>query len=179
MKIRVKIENMRKNNYLECGIIINTHGVNGDIKLESLCDTPNILASFKKIYFFEGGEYRAAKVLRASVFKNFVIARLEGVDDMDKAIALKNTTVYAARSDFKLPKGSYFIADLIGLDVIDNINGKVYGQIVDVQNKGASDIYVVKTPEGERMMPAVAEFVKKTDIEKGVYVEVIPGMLYD
>ncbi len=170
---------MKKNSYLECGIIINTHGVNGDVKLESLCDTPNILASFKKIYFCEGGEYRAAKVLKASVFKNFVIARLEGIDDMDKAIALKNTTVYAARKDFKLPEGSYFIADLIGLDVIDNISGKVYGQITDVQNKGASDIYVVKTPEGERMMPAVKEFVKRTDIEKGVYVEVIPGMLYD
>ncbi len=170
---------MKKNNYLECGIIINTHGVNGDVKLESLCDTPNILASFKKIYFREGTDYRAVKVLKASVFKNFVIARLDGVDDMDKAIALKNTTVYAARKDFKLPEGSYFIADLIGLDVIDNISGTVYGQIIDVQNKGASDIYVVKTPDGERMMPAVKEFVKRTDIEKGVYVEVIPGMLYD
>ena len=170
---------MQKKNYLECGIIINTHGVGGDVKLESLCDTPNILASFKKIYFCEGGEYRAVKVLRASVFKSFVIAKLEGVDNMDKAMALKNTTVYAARADFKLPEGSYFIADLIGLDVIDNISGKVYGKIVDVQNKGASDIYVVSTPDGERMMPAVKEFVKKTDLERGVYVEVITGMLYD
>ena len=67
----------------------------------------------------------------------------------------------------------------IGLDVIDNISGKVYGKIVDVQNKGASDIYVVKTPDGERMMPAVAEFVKKVDVERGVFVEVIPGLLSD
>jgi len=168
-----------KSNYLECGIIINTHGVGGDVKLESLCDTPQVLASFKKIYFKEGDGYRAAKILKASVFKSFVIARIEGIDDMDKAISLKNTTVYAARKDFKLPEGSYFIADLIGLDVIDNKSGKVYGQITDVQNKGASDIYVIKTPDGERMMPAVAEFVKKTDLDKGVFVEVIPGMLYD
>jgi len=48
-----------------------------------------------------------------------------------------------------------------------------------VRSKGASDIYVIKTPDGERMMPAVAEFVKKTDLDKGVFVEVIPGMLYD
>lgn len=170
---------MALKNYLECGIIVNTHGVSGDVKIESLCDTPSVLASFKKIYMLRGGEYEPVKVLRASVFKNFVIARLDGVDDMDKAIALKNTTVYAARADFKLEKGSYFIADLIGLDVIDNISGKVYGKIVDVQNKGASDIYVVKTPDGERMMPAVKEFVKKTDLESGIFVEVIPGMLYD
>lgn len=170
---------MKKNSYLECGIIINTHGVNGDVKLESLCDTPDILASMKRVYFCESDKYREVKVLRASVFKNFVIARLDGIDNMDKAIALKNTTVYAARDDFRLPEGSYFIADLIGLDVIDNISGKIYGKIVDVQNKGASDIYVVKTQDGERMMPAVKEFVKKTDLNKGVFVEVIPGMLFD
>ncbi len=172
-------KDMKKDNFLECGIIINTHGVSGELKLESFCDTPKILAGFKTLYFYRGGEYVPVKMLHASVFKSFVIAKLEGVDDMDKAIALKNTTLYASRKDFKLPKDSYFIADLIGLDVIDNISGRVYGKIVDVQNKGASDIYVVKTPEGERMMPAVKEFVKKTDIEKGVYVEVIPGMLYD
>lgn len=170
---------MKRNNYLECAIIINTHGVAGDVKLESLCDTPAVLASFKTLYFRREGEYKPVKVLHSSVFKNFVIAKLEGVDDMDKAIALKGTMLYASRDDFKLPRGSYFIADLIGLDVIDNISGEVYGQIVDVQNKGASDIYVVKTATGERMMPAVKEFVKKTDIERGIYVEVIPGMLFD
>lgn len=170
---------MRKSNYLECGIIINTHGVSGDVKLESLCDTPDILASMRRVYFCEGEEYREVRVQKSSVFKNFVIARLEGIDNMDKAIALKNTVIYAAREDFKLPEGSYFIADLVGLDVIDNISGKVYGKIVDVQNKGASDIYVVSTPDGERMMPAVKEFVKRTDLCKGVFVEVIPGMLFD
>lgn len=170
---------MVKNNYLECGIVINTHGVYGDVKLESLCDTPNILAKLKRVYIKSGENYREIKVLKASVFKGFVIAKLDGVDDMDKAIALKNTVLYAYREDFNLPEGSYFIADLIGLDVIDNISGKVYGKITDVQNKGASDIYVVKTAEGERMMPAVAEFVKKTDLDRGIFVEVIPGMLYD
>lgn len=170
---------MKRNNYLECGIIINTHGVSGDVKLESLCDTPSVLASFKTLYFCQGGEYTPVRVIHASVFKSFVIAKLEGIDDMDKAIALKGKTLYASRDDFKLPHGSYFIADLIGLDVIDNISGEVYGQITDVQNKGASDIYVVNTSTGERMMPAVKEFVKKIDIEKGIYVEVIPGMLFD
>lgn len=170
---------MSQKKYLECGIIINTHGVSGDVKIESLCDSPSVLAAFKKIYMLVGGKYEEVRVLRASVFKNFVIAHLEGVNDMDRAIALKNTTVYADRSDFKLPEGSYFIADLIGLDVIDNISGRVYGRITDVQNKGASDIYVVQTPDGERMMPAVKEFVKRTELGVGVFVEVIPGMLYD
>ena len=70
-------------------------------------------------------------------------------------------------------------ADLLGLPVIDNNDGKVYGKIKDVINRGASDIYVISTPAGERMMPVVDEFVKKVDTESGVYVEVIPGLLTD
>ncbi len=170
---------MERKKYLECAIIINTHGVRGDVKLESLCDSPEVLASLERVFIKEAGAYREIKVLHTSIFKSFVLAALEGVDDMDKAIALKGTTLYAAREDFELEEGDFFIADLIGLDVIDSISGKLYGKISDVINRGASDIYVVKTPAGERMMPAVEEFVKKIDLEKGVFVETIPGLLSD
>jgi len=170
---------MEKKRYLECAIIINTHGVRGDVKLESLCDSPAVLAGLKRVYLCEGGAYKEIKVLHSSVFKNFVLASLEGIDDIDKAMTYKGKTLYAAREDFKLKKGDFFIVDLIGLPVIDNTSGKNYGEITDVINRGASDIYVVKTEGGERMMPAVAEFVKKIDVENGVYVEVIPGLLSD
>ena len=115
-------------------------------------------------------------MLHASVFKNFVIATIEGVDDMDKAIAKKGTLLYAAREDFKLDDGAYFIADLIGLPVTDVNNGKVYGKLKEVINRGASDIYVITTEDGERMMPAVEEFVKEVDLEKGIFVSPIEGM---
>ena len=170
---------MGKKQYLECAKIINTHGVRGDVKLESLCDSPEVLAGLQRVFLLEGGKYREIKVLHASVFKQFVLATLEGVDDMDKAAAMKETMLYASRDDFELDEGDYFIADLIGLDVIDNISGINYGKITDVVNRGASDIYVVKTAAGERMMPAVEEFVKKIDLEKGVFVETIPGLLSD
>ena len=170
---------MGKKNYLECGKIINTHGVKGDVKLESYCDSPEVLASLERVFVLEGREYREIEVLHASVFKNFVLASLEGIDDMDKAAAMKGTVVYASRDDFELEEGDYFIADLIGLDIFDNISGDKLGTVTDVINRGASDIYVVKTPSGERMMPAVDEFVKRIDPENGIYVETIPGLLSD
>ena len=170
---------MAKKQFLECGIIINTHGVRGDVKLESLCDSPEVLASLERVFLLEGGNYREVEVIHASVFKQFVLATLEGIDDMDKAAAMKGVTLYASRDDFILDEGDYFIVDLIGLPVIDNVDGKVYGKIKDVINRGASDIYVVSTPSGERMMPVVDEFVKRVDLESGVYVEVIPGLLSD
>ena len=96
---------------------------------------------------------------------------------MDKAMLLKNKTLYAKRSDFKLDDGEFFLADMIGLDVIDADNGRVYGKLVEIINRGASDIYVVNTENGERMIPAVDQFIISVDIQKGVLVRPIEGML--
>ena len=168
---------MDKKNYLECAIIINTHGVMGAVKLESLCDSPEVLASLERVFVLEGGKYREIKILHASVFKQFVLATLEGVSDMDTAAAMKGTTLYAARDDFELEEGDYFIVDLIGLDIIDVESGKVLGRIADVVNRGASDIYVVKTPTGEGMIPVVDEFVDRVEVGVAIYVRPIDGML--
>ena len=114
---------------------------------------------------------------KASIFKQFVILELKDIDDMDKAIALKNVILYADRDDFALEDGEYFLTDIIGLDVIDADNGKVYGKVSDIINRGASDIYVVSTPKGERMIPAVDEFIIDIDVSKGIMVRTIEGLL--
>ena len=162
--------------YLECGKIINTHGVRGDVKLESYCDAPEILRDLKCVFLKEKNTYRALKVLHASVFKDFVLMTLEGVADMDAAIALKNKTVYAAREDLPIEEGAHFIVDLIGLPVIDADSGKTYGTLADVSNLGASDIYSVSTEKGIRMIPAVDEFIDRVDIDNGIFVRPIEGM---
>ncbi len=162
--------------YLECGKIINTHGIDGAVKLESWCDSPDILADLERVFIKEGNTYKQYDVLRASVFKQFVIAKLDGVKDIDAAQALVGTVIYAAREDFELGEGDYFIADLIGLDIIDADSGKVLGKLREVINRGASDIYVIDTPDGERMMPAVEEFVDRIELDSGIYVRPIEGM---
>ena len=167
---------MEKKQYLECGKIINTHGVRGAVKLESWCNSPEELAALSRVFIKRGENMDCLTVTRASVFKQFVIAEIEEICDVDTAMALKNTVLYAAREDFDLEEGDYFIADLIGLPVIDAESGKLYGTLADVVNRGASDIYVVNTPDGERMMPAVDEFVKRVDIDNGIYISPIEGM---
>lgn len=168
---------MAVNPYMECGKIINTHGCYGAVKLESWCNSPEDLAALKKLYLSSGSAYREFKVLKASVFKQFVIATLETVNTMDLALSLKGQIVYAKRDDFALAEGEFFLADLIDLPVIDAQSGKVYGTLSETINRGASDIYVVQTPNGERMIPAVDEFVKRIDVEKGIFVTPIAGML--
>ena len=168
---------MEKKKFLECGKIINTHGIKGAVKLESWCNTPEDLADLKRIFISQPGGMKEYGVIRASVFKQFVIAELEGINDFDSALLLKNKTAYASRDDFELEDGDYFIADLIGLPVIDVNTKEEYGKLKDIINRGASDIYVIDTANGERMMPAVDEFVKEVDVNKAIFVAPIEGML--
>ena len=162
--------------YLECGKIINTHGIKGAVKLESWCDFPETLADLDFIYFKINGEYVARRVVSASVFKRHVIAYLEGVNDIDTAASLKEMVIFADRADIPLDEGDYFITDLIGLPVIDVDSGVEYGKVSEVFNTGASDIYTVKTCDGERMIPAVPEFIIEIDLERGIFVRPIEGM---
>ena len=168
---------MSMNPYIECAKIINTHGCHGGLKLESWCNSPEELAELTTLFLKKGEEYRPYAVVKASVFKQFVVSVWKGVDSMDEALALKGQTVFARRSDFALEEGEYFLADLVGLDVIDANSGKVYGKVRELINRGASDIYVVATPNGERMVPAVDEFIDRVEIERGVFVTPIEGML--
>ena len=168
---------MAKEKFLECGKIINTHGVRGTVKVESWCDTPEDLASLKRISFKRGDSFDTRKVIRASVFKQFVLMDIEGVSSIDDATVLKERVIYADRKDIKIDEGAYFIADLIGLPVIDKETGDVLGTLCDVLNLGASDIYTIKTENGEKMIPAVPEFIKEVDVEKGIFVSLIEGML--
>ena len=128
------------------------------------------------MFLQNGSQFTEYKILKSSVFKQFIILELSGIDDMDKAMALKNSIMYAQRDDFLLEDGEYFIVDIIGLDVIDADTNKVYGTLKEIINRGASDIYVVKTATGEALIPAVEEFIISVDINKGVYVRPIEGM---
>lgn len=163
--------------YIECGKIINTHGCRGGLKIEPWCNSAEDFTALKRLYIQRKNEFIEYTVTRASVFKQFVVLDVAEIDDMETALSLKNVTVYADRDDFELEDGEFFLTDIIGLDVIDSESGKVYGRVSDIINRGASDIYVVETPVGERMIPAVDEFIVEIDINCGVKVRTIEGLL--
>ncbi len=165
------------NKYLECGVIANSHGINGAVKALSWCDSPDVLASLPSVYIEQLGVYVELNIESASVYKDTVIFTFSGIDDIDKAVRLKGKTLYALRDDFHLEDGEYFIADLIGLDVIDAENGVIYGKIEGVNTNASQMLYEVKTESGIKLLPAVDAFIKEIVYEKCVYVNNIPGLL--
>ena len=172
---------MAMEKYLECAKIVGTHGVRGMVRAECYCNTPAALAKLKRVYIKErSGEYREVKVLRGSVQKTMVLFTLDGIDTLEAAIPLKGTTLYADRADFRLRPGEVFIADLIGLHVIDNDSGESYGTLSDITTAGVQELYVVETEDGARfMIPGVPAFIKRRVTEgedAGIYVTLIEGM---
>ena len=162
--------------YIECGKIINTHGCHGGLKLESWCDESEVLASFKKVFLKKGSEFVELKIKKSAIFKQFVLFDVVGITDMDEALSLKGSVVYADRADFELPDGAYFIADIIGSEVRDADSDALLGKLSEVINRGAQDIYVVATDKGEVMIPVVDEFVVRVEVGKAIYVRPIAGM---
>ncbi|MBQ4137452.1 MAG: 16S rRNA processing protein RimM, partial [Clostridia bacterium] len=119
-------------------------------------------------------------VISASVHKGCALVKLEGIDDMDSAMLLKNKVVYAERELIPIDEGAVFIADMIGLDVYNSKNGERLGLLTDIFESVASDIYVIKTDDGrEVMVPGVDEFIDEIDLDRGVFISPIPGMFED
>lgn len=165
--------------YLEAGRVERVHGVAGDVTVSCLCDTTAVFAGLKRIFTEMGGCYKEFAITRnVHLNGDAMLVHLDGIDSREDAMRIKGKYLFAVRDDLPaLPDGTYFIADLIGLPVIDAADGTVYGRITDVYNYGASDIYEISSDDGKKVLfPAVGEFIEKTDLENGIYVKPIKGM---
>ena len=162
---------MEKQQYIEAGKIVNTHGVKGEVKIQVWLDSPEFLKKFKTVYI----DNKAVKLISGRVHKGFLIAVLEGIEDVNSAMSLKNKTVYIDRGDAKLPRGAYFLQDIIGAEVVTEDGNRV-GTLEDILETPASQIYVVRG-ETEHLIPAVDEFILSVDAENAVVtVRLIEGM---
>ena len=162
---------MEKSKFLEAGEIVNTHGVRGEVKILPWTDSAEVLRGFKTLYINE----KPYAVRSSFVHKGCVIAALEGIEDVNAAMALKGRTVCFARADAHLPAGHFFLADILGAKVVTE-DGAEVGELVDIIENPTQNVYVVKG-EREHLIPAVPEFILKTDAENGVVtVRLIEGM---
>lgn len=153
-----------KKQYLEAGKIVTTHGIKGEVKIMPYTDYPELLCEFDRLFL--GKNHEEINVERSRVFKNMVIAKLEGYDTPEAAEKLRNKILYMHRDDLELDEDTYFIQDLIGIEVSDADSGFVYGKITDVMQTGANDVYVVQGKDREYLIPAIPEVVITTDIDE-------------
>lgn len=152
-----------KKEYLEAGKIVTTHGIKGEVKIMPYTDTPELLCEFDRL--FSGKNHDEIYIEKNRVFKNMVIAKIKGINTPEEAEKLRNKILYIHRKDLELDENTYFIQDLIGMEVKDADEGIIYGRITDVLQTGANDVYVIKGNGREYLVPAIPEVIILTDID--------------
>ena len=163
----------------QVGIISSTHGVRGEVKVFPTTDDMKRFKKLKEILLDTGKEYMTLQIEGVKFFKQFVILKFKGYDNIDDIVKYKGNGLFVTRENaVKLQKDEYFIADLIGLNVV-NEDESFTGVLKDVMETGANDVYVVESADGkEVLIPAIKDCILQVDFEKEqVLVHLLDGLL--
>lgn len=164
---------------LEIGQIVNTFGIKGFVKVNPWVDDITRFENLKNIYVKIRKQIQNLEVEEVKYHKNMVLIKFKGINTIEQAENLRNAYLEIDRKDaIPLEEGTYFIADLIGLEVYSDEN-KLIGILDDIYNTGSNDIYVVKDELGKTiLLPGISEVIKNVDIEnKKITVHLIKGLM--
>ena len=163
---------------LEIGQIVNTFGIKGEVKVVPFTDDISRFDELKKVYIKNKNQEKQYKIENVKYHKNMVLIKFSGIDKIEDAEMLKNKYLEIDREDaIPLEEGTYFIADLIGLEVYTE-DGNLLGKVEDIYNTGSKDIYVVKDELGKQvLLPGIDEVIKEVKLDDRIIVHLIPGLI--
>ena len=165
-----------KKNTIEIGKITNTHALRGEVKIQPWCDDPEIFFDLESIIANDV----CYKIERARIHKGMIIAKLDGVENINEAELLKNTVIEVERQQLgELPPGVYYIADLLGCRV-ETKEGKYLGSIDDVIKTGSNDVYLLKDTKSGKpiLIPVLEETIFNVDTDnKLIKVKLLKGLV--
>lgn len=149
--------------YFRIGEIARPHGVHGAVKVNPTTDNSRRFHGLKEAYLELHGDYVPVQLCVSGVTPNSVVVEIAGYDTPEQANALRGCYLCVDRAHaVKLPKDTYFIADLIGCETSDT-EGNVYGKLTDVFETGANDVYEIE--KGKLLVPALKRVLHSVDVE--------------
>ena len=165
--------------YFEVGQIVNTFGIKGFVKVKPFTDEITRFEELKKVYICKKNEMQEVEIEQVSYQKDMVLLKIKGIDNLTEAEKYKGLFLKIDRKNAKkLPKDTYFIADLLGLEVYTD-EGELLGKVDDIFNSGANDVYVIKdeTTGKQILLPGIKEVLKEIDLEnEKIVVHLLKGL---
>lgn len=164
---------------LRVGVISNTHGIKGEVKVFPTTDDVNRFKKLKSVILDTGKEQLTLEITNVKFFKQFVILKFKEFNSINEIERYKGNDLYVTREDaIPLEENEFYIADLIDCKVVTD-EQKELGVLTDVLQTGANDVYVVEMPDGkEVLLPYIEDCVLNIDIEKKtILVHMMPGLL--
>lgn len=166
--------------YFEIGQIVNTYGIKGFVKVNPFTDDITRFEELKSVYIDIKGKLTEFTIEEVKYSKNMVLLKFKEILDINEAEKYRNYYIKISRDNArKLPKDTYFIADLIGLEVYNEKSNELLGKVDDIFSTGSNDVYVVKDELGKQiLLPGLKEVIKEVDIENGkIFVNLIKGLI--
>jgi len=166
---------------LQVGAITTTHGIRGEVKVFPTTDDPARFKKLKNVILDTGKEKLTLEIASVKFFKQFVILKFKGYDSINDIEKYQRKNLYVTREQaVKCEKDEYFIADLIGCQVVEE-DGKVFGTLKEVLQTGANDVYVLDSVYGkEVLLPAIKDCVLDVNVkERIIKIHLMPGLLDD
>ena len=164
---------------LQVGVISSTHGVRGEVKVFPTTDDVKRFKKLKKVILDTGKEQLPLEIEGVKFFKQFVILKFRGIDNINDIEKCKGKRLLVDREHaVKLKKDEYFIADMIGMDVFTE-DGELFGALKDVMETGANDVYIIEMSDGkEVLVPAIKQCILDVDIEnRKMVIHLLEGLV--
>ena len=164
---------------LQVGVISSTHGVRGEVKVFPTTDDVKRFKKLKKVILDTGKEQLPLEIEGVKFFKQFVILKFRGIDNINDIEKYKGKSLLVDREHaVKLKKDEYYIADMIGMDVFTE-EGELFGALKDVMETGANDVYIIEMTDGkEVLVPAIKQCILDVDIEnRKMVIHLLEGLV--
>lgn len=164
---------------LRVGVISSTHGVRGEVKVYPTTDDPERFLDLDEVTLDAGREQIVLEIQNVKFFKNMVILKFKGYDNINDIEKYKGRDLLIRRDQaVELDEDEYFVTDLIGLRV-EAEDGTVLGELKEVMPTGANDVYIVRQENGkELLLPAIKDCILDVDLEQGIMkIHVMDGLL--
>lgn len=164
---------------LQVGVISSTHGVRGEVKVFPTTDDVKRFKKLKQVILDTGREHLTLEIEGVKFFKQFVILKFKGIDNINDIEKYKGKSLLVDRANaVKLHKNEYFVADMIGLQVFTE-DGEEFGVMKDVMETGANDVYIIDSPKhGEVLLPAIKQCILDVDIEaRKMVIHLMEGLV--
>ena len=164
--------------FFELGQIVNTFGIKGFVKVVPYTEDITKFEQLNKVFLVKNNNKKEYEIEEVKYHKNFVLIKFKNINTVEDAENLRNCYIQIDRETLGEPdEGTYYIADLIGLDVYSD-DGNLLGILEDIYNTGSNDIYVVKDKDGRQiLLPAISDVIKEINIaDKKILVHLINGL---
>ena len=164
---------------LQVGVITQTHGIRGEVKVFPTTDDASRFRDLKHVLLDTGKDTLSLEIENVKFFKQFVILKFKGYDNINDVERYKRCPLLVERSDaVPLDEDEYFITDMIGMQVVTD-QGEDFGILKDVLTTGANDVYMIDHPSaGEVLVPAIKECILEVDIPgRRMKLHVMDGLL--